>query len=110
MKKDKEMAQKPMMTMPEPPEPEPSVTISWPGKGVKLDAAAGTLGQDVKVRVVVEGTVKGFGLHDYGGNVDVKTASVSVVKLAKDAKGAKTMTEEMAGIHAKRKRAAGDED
>ena len=89
------------------PEPEPSVSVSWPGKGVKLDAAAGTLGQDVKVRVVVEGIVKGFGLHDYGGNVDVKTASVSVVKLAK---GAKTMTEEMAGVHARRKRADGDED
>ena len=92
-----------------PKEPEPSVNISWPGKGVKLDAAAGTLGQDVKVRVVVEGTVKGFGLHDYGGNVDVKTASVSVVKLAKG-EGAKTMTQEMAGIHAKRKRGADEED
>lgn len=94
-----------MTAMPEAP--EPSVNISWPAKGVKLDAAAGTLGQDVRVRVTVEGTVKGFGLHDYGGNVDVKTASVSVVKLAK---GAKTMTEDMAGIHAKRKRADGDED
>ena len=100
-----EKAEKAMApAMPSPP--EPSVNVSWPGKGVKLDAAAGTLGQDVKVRVVVEGTVKGFGLHDYGGNVDVKTASVSVVKLA----SAKTMTEEMAGIHAKRKRGADEED
>lgn len=90
-----------------PKEPEPSVNVSWPGKGVKLEATAGTLGQDVRVRVTVEGTVKGFGLHDYGGNVDVKTASVSVVKLAKGDKG---MADEMAGIRANRKRAADDED
>ena len=63
---------------PSMPKMEPSAHISWPSEGVKLSGDHKALALGKKARVVLEGTVTGFSMQEYGCSLDLKVKTVLV--------------------------------
>lgn len=93
--------------------PEPVVHISWPrdakGGDVKV-ADDGALAMGKKVRVVVEGEVRGHSMADYGCSIDVKpSGAISVAGLGGEGESlADMLTKNRA--KGKRKKSTNDDD
>lgn len=56
----------------------PTAHISWPKDGVKLSGDWKALGMGKRARIVLEGTVNGFSMQEYGCTVDLKVKTVRV--------------------------------
>ena len=64
--------------IPAMPKSESRAHINWDAETVKLSGDVKALALGKKVRIILEGTVKGYGMHEYGCDLDMKVKTVLV--------------------------------
>lgn len=64
---------------------EPTASINWPSEGgPKLTGDTKALALGKRARVIIEGSVKGFSMREYGCSIDLKPKRIHVDSVGPD--------------------------